>query len=264
MPACSRTRSTRAAAAIDQPSSCASEAPRSWTAEASTTTARTPASVASRATATRSSSAASAGAPRLVPTAGAVSPRWSRNRRATATGSSAGSSTTGARSSSTPPSTAARSVSGPACSHSDVAPPSRSASASAFSCFASSPRSSTRTSRPPGAVGRALPPASTPDGPGSVAGVPSGLSGMPSRVVRVSFAHTASSGSSSPKPAGLPEDGGGRLLPVGPRRGGSLEGQRERALVGLQLGRLGEAALDASCGVMLRTLGAPRGPSHTL
>ena len=195
MPAPSSTRSTRAAAAIDQPSSWASEAPLSWTAQASTTTARTPASTARRATATRSSSDASAGTPRLVPSAAAVSPRCRRNRWATVTGSPDGSSTTGARSRSTPSRTVPKSVSGPACSHSDVAPPSRSASASAFSCFGSSPRSSTRTSCPPGAVGRrALRPTSA---VGSAAGVPSGLSGIPSRVVRVSLAHTASSGSSS-------------------------------------------------------------------
>ena len=54
------------------------------------------------------------------------------------------------------------------------------------------PRSSTRTSRPPGAVGRAWSPVASVS-----SGVPSGLTPTPSRVVRVSLAHTASSGSPS-------------------------------------------------------------------
>ena len=47
------------------------------------------------------------------------------------------------------------------------------------------------------------------------------------------------------EPSGLPQHRGGRLLPVGPRRRGSGQRERQGALVGLQLGGLGQAALDA-------------------
>ena len=168
-----------------------------------------------------------------------VSPRWARKRSATVTGSEVASRTTPARSSRTPSRTTPRSVSGPACSQSEEAPPARSARASAFSCASSDPRSSTRTSRPPGEVGRAW---------SSVAsvrsGVPSGVTPDPVEgragergphgVVRVALA----------EPAGLAQHPGGGLLPVGPGRGRTGQRERERALVGLELGGLRQAALQ--------------------
>ncbi len=138
-------------------------------------------------------------------------------------------------------------------------PPARSASASAFSCSASSPRSSTRTSRPPGCTGRALP-----SSPAVSAGVPSGLTSTPSRVVRVSFVHTASSGSSAVEPAGLAEHRGGGALPVLPGRLGPGEREGERAGLGLELGGLVETALDGLLRGHVPTLGAHADPSHTL
>ena len=72
MPAPSSTRSTRAAAVIDQASSWTSEAPRSWIVVASTTKPSTSARLASRAASTRVASSAVAGTPRFVPTAGVV------------------------------------------------------------------------------------------------------------------------------------------------------------------------------------------------
>ena len=101
------------------------------------------------------------------------------------------SRTTGASSSSTPSRTAARSVSGPARSHSDVAPPSRSTSASSLTV------SGPRRRAPRGRRDHRVPWDGRRPDLGGERGVPSGLTAMPSRVVRLSLAHTASSGSSS-------------------------------------------------------------------
>ena len=98
----------------------------------------------------------------------------------------------------------------------------------------------------------------------SVGGVPSGLTGMPSRVVRVSLAHTASSGSSSrSRPAfrrtaaaafsqsARVEDGASRASARVPWAGSSSTGSRR-------------PPSTASFDVMGRTLGAAPCPSQPL
>ena len=193
IPASVSTRRTRAPTAIEWPSSWASEAPRSCTVVASTTTPSVPASRARPATATRSSSAASPLTPRLVPAASSLPSAWARKARAAPTGSVEASRTTGARSSSTRSSRVARSASGATSSHSDVTPPSRSTRAASLAAFGSRPTRCARMSQSPVRLtGR---PAVTRSS--SAAAVPSGVTGMSSRVVRVSLSQTSSSGSSS-------------------------------------------------------------------
>ena len=67
------------------------------------------------------------------------------------------------------------------------------------------------------------------------------------------------------EPAGLAEHGGRGLLPVGAGRGG-VRAARARGCPGRAPAPAGSARPPStrSCGVMVRTLGAARDPSHTL
>ena len=202
---------------------------------------------------------ASADAPRLVPGAGVVSPRWARNFSASSTGAAVASSTTGARSRRTPSRTAARSVPGPACSHNDVAPPARSASASALSCSASSPAQLDPDVAPAGMHG-------------SRVGLESGRERRRTERADLDPVQRRARqlrpdglvGVLGGEPAGLAEHGGGGALPVLPSRVRPGQREGERAGLGLELGGLVETALDGLLRGHVPTLGARADPSHTL
>ena len=74
--------------------------------------------------------------------------------------------------------------------------------------------------------------------------MPSGVTDSPSSVVARQLLPDQVVGVVLPEPTGLAQDRGGRRLPRGAVVVVRGVGQRERALVGLELGGLGQPALD--------------------
>ena len=211
-----------------------------------------------------SSSDASALTPRLVPAAAVVSPRWARKRSATDTG-------LGRRFEHHP-----REVEGLRRGRRPGRRPDLRAATATWrrrrglrgrrrsAAGGSSPCSSTRMSRPPGAVGRTLVPTPTPAGECSVGRVPSGLTGDAVEGGTRELGPHGVVGVLVTEPAGLPEDGRREPSPSRPGSRRAVEGQREAAWGGSSSTGSRRPPSTASFDVMGRTLGAALCPSQPL